>query len=198
LELELELDTEPDREPDREPDVEPDVESVIELDTELDTEPGLETDREDDRAAAAASDAETPATDWQAPNPGGAVGSWAAEPPAATSIDGAVDGSAPPAAATVTGGDTLEGQLHLPLEEMAQADEKEIPTLTEAVFVPDASAGIPPPREPNEARHDQDRDVNGDIEILRTRLQHLRIDDLSAERKTQLRDTLERLLGELH
>lgn len=106
-----------------------------------------------------------------------------------------------------------EDQLHLELEPANEASEDAIPTLTEAVYVPDGSPVEPPAgdeaaAEPPEAELPAEEETTIDeavadapikrvIERLRTRLQILELDELSPGQEAQLRDALEELMDEL-
>lgn len=111
-----------------------------------------------------------------------------------------------------SGDERKENQLHLELEpaDNTVADD-DIPTLTEAVYVPDtpsavesaggdpdpAPAATPDAETPTTEAPPPDADVERCVDQLRTRLQLMDLDTLSPEQEAQLRDTLEAFLEEL-
>lgn len=111
--------------------------------------------------------------------------------------------------------DSNEDQLHLELEpEAGDALYDDIPTLTEAVYVPDGAS--PPaadepvlepdpgvtaateegPPEQTVAEAPLDASIDWCLEQLRTRFEIMKLDPLSPEQETQLRDTLLELLDD--
>lgn len=86
-----------------------------------------------------------------------------------------------------------EDQLHLELEPTEGTDD-DIPTLTDAVYVPDSlSDGAPPG--PGESPYDGN--VEQCIDRLRVRLELMGLDTLSPKQERELRDTLLELLDDL-
>lgn len=92
-----------------------------------------------------------------------------------------------------TPGDTNEeDQLRLELD-ATEAAEADIPVLTNAVYVPDT-----PPEPPRPADAPQEAHIGRCIDNLRTRLQLMELNALSAEQEQALHDTLAEFLDELH
>jgi len=111
--------------------------------------------------------------------------------------------------------ETAEDQLHLELEpETGDALYDDIPTLTEAVYIPDEASPPAPdgpvsgsdssvtaateegPPEQTVAEAPLDASIDWCLEQLRTRFEIMKLDPLSPEQETQLRDTLLELLDD--
>lgn len=112
-------------------------------------------------------------------------------------IETAPDPEPRPAAAVSTTATTtqrLEDQLDLQLESTDDPGDADIPTLTQAVYVPDAPLDAPDPAPVEPAR---DTSLVEDIEDLRSRLRNVDLDALSPEQQTRLHKGLSELLDKL-
>lgn len=89
-----------------------------------------------------------------------------------------------------------ENQLRLQLESEDDTGD-DIPTLTEAVYVPDTPLNEPELEEPELEEPAPDGNIERCVERLRARLQVMKLDILSPEQEAQLRETLVELLDEL-
>lgn len=87
-----------------------------------------------------------------------------------------------------------ENQLHLQLEPTDEPADADIPTLTQAVYVPDAPSDAPAPASFKPA---QDTTLVDDIELLRSRLWNMDLNALSPEQQVQLHKGLNELLDKL-
>lgn len=98
------------------------------------------------------------------------------------------------ASAAASNKQRLEDQLHLQLEPTDEPADADIPTLTQAVYVPDAPFNAP---EPEPAEPARDTRLVGDIEDLRSRLRNVDLDTLSPDQQAQLHNDLSELLDKL-
>lgn len=87
-----------------------------------------------------------------------------------------------------------EDQLHLELE-LDEESEDDIPTLTDAIYVPDKASPEPAPPGPDESPYDEN--VDKCIDNLRVRLQLMGLEALSPGQEKELHDTLVEFLDDL-